>query len=384
MRIALVNPITQTVDRPKRFWSLLGRGPAESLLTDCEVNYVKLAQTIANLGHEVSLFISDCYKPRNPYIPEGHLKIHYLPTKAKLFFPPAYIPLLPSLYSALKEGNFDCIQTTELYQPSTLLASFACRHLFVWEELDQYFTRTFTRFLQKCSHKIIEPRLRKKVFVIPRSQSACQFLKMRGWENVEDVIPSPVDTDIFKPLSSQKEEYLLIVTRLAASRGLDFLLEVMVRLSSIRPDIQLLVVGRGPYLDPFKKEIAQRGLSQHIEIISDFLSHKEMNKVYNHCYMSLIVINAALYPFVASECMAVGKPVISRLKKGLVDLIQNGETGYLVDHVDEMVRRIVTLLEDDSKRNQMGKKGRERIMEYCCLKKVASRFIDTYKAKLGL
>lgn len=383
MRIALINPITQTVDRPESFWSLFGHAPREWLKTDREINYVKLAQAIARQGHEVCLFVSDCYRPETTCDDGQRLRIRYLPTKLKFLFPPAYIPLLPSLYRELKKGKFDCIQTTELYQPSTLIAALACRSFFVWEELDQFFSRPITRLLQKLHHQTIEKWLRRKTFVIPRSHSSRQFLKQRGWNKIESVIPSPVDTEVFKPLPSIKtEDDLLVVSRIGSKRGLDFLLEVMREIIAIKPTVKLRLLGGGPWLSKFRQEIRAKGLDPSIKITDNYLSHSEVNRIYNSCALSLVVTKDALYPFVVAESMAAGRPVISRLKKGLTNLIQDDRTGYFADTPSEMAQKILWLLSNDAKRLQMGEAARRVVLHSCSLNNIASRFLNLYQQKM--
>lgn len=378
MRIALINPIIQTVDRPKNFWSLFGRSSRHPLATDSEVNYVKLAKAIAALGHEVTLFISDVFQPKQRGLPEENLTIRYLPTAGKFFFPPAYIPFLPTLPKELKEGKFDIIQATELFQPSTVMAAFASSPVVVWEEIDQYFSRKITRLLQKGYHRTVEKWLRKKVFVVARSRASLNFLQGRGWDPAATIIPHPVDTDIFNPLPDLPEEYLLVVSRLAFDKGLSFLLEVLAKVKTKKPDIRLVVVGQGEASDVFQKEARQRKLEGNLRVVSNFLSHAELNRVYNGSTMTLITTVGGLYPFTASESMACGKPVVSRFKRALGDLVLEDQTGYLIDTDDAMAAKILALLENPQKRRQMGRNARQRVEMFCNLKRVASQFVETY------
>lgn len=379
MRIALINPITQTVDRPENLFSLLGKTPQNRAATDSEVLMVKLGQTMADLGHEVTLFVSDCFRPQTPYQPKGSFNIEYLPTKMKTLFPPAYLPWLPTLYQRLREEKFDCIQATELIQPSTWIAAFAKVPVFVWEEIDQYFSRKLTRTFQKFCHQSIERLLKKKVVVIPRSHSSEYFLKKRGWKKISAVIPTPVDTNIFKPLANLSQDYLLVVSRLAPDRGLSFLMEVMEYIVPQHPAVKLVVVGRGVSQEAFESAIKERGLLQHIEIRTNFFSHTQLNEVYNKSLMTLITTEGGLYPYAASESLACGKIVISSFKRALKDLIKNDQTGYLIDTPKEMSERILSLLKNPAQRYSMEKTAREFVCDYCDLKKVANSFIQIYK-----
>lgn len=64
--------------------------------------------------------------------------------------------------------------------------------------------------------------------------------------------------------------------------------------------------------------------------------------------------------FVVMESMASGVPVVASRAGGLIDLVNDGETGFLVptSDADGFVDRIVTLHQDVAKRNEMALKGR--------------------------
>ena len=379
MRIAFINPIIQTVDRPNRFWSLFGSKPNTPLATDSEVNCVQLALAMAAMGHDVSLFISDCYTPTQRIAPENNLKICYLPTRAKFLFPPAYVPLLPSLLGEIKKQKFDCIQTSELFQPSTLMCALAGPPVFVWEEMDQYFSRRLPRMAQKIYQQTVERVLRKKkVTVIPRSEASRQFLEKRGWKKTGPVIPTPVNTDLFKP-EATPEEYLLVVSRLAKDRGLSFLIKVLLQVKATKPNVRLVVVGKGPEAERFQKEVKEKNLDASVETRTQFFSHQQMKQIYNGSAMTLITTVGGILPYTALESMACGKPVISRFKRGLKTVIENDKTGYLVDSAEAMAEKIILLLQNPQKRHQMGERARKFAVEHCGFQKIANRFIEVYK-----
>ena len=382
MRIALVNPIIQTVDRPKHFWSLFGLKPTHPLQSDREIQFVKLGKAIADLGHDVTLFVAKTFEPIERHQPTSSLRIRYLPVAAPFLFPPTYFPLLPTLSEEIKTGNFDVVQSSELFQPSTWIAAGTGKPVFVWEEMDRFFTRPPVYLLQKLYHQTAEKYLRRKVRVIPRSQSSKTFLEKRGWKNILNVIPTPVDTDLFKPIPGVEKKYLLVVSRLAPDKGLSFLLDVMVRVKKQKPEMKLVVVGNGSYREEFQREIREKKLTDQVEVKTKFHSHAELNEIYNECFMSLVTTEGGIYPFTASESMAAGKPVVSRFRRGLKDLIQNGKTGYLVGDENEMAQKITTLLEDREKCRHMGEEARKFICSYSDLHRVAHQFTTVYKMGL--
>jgi len=63
------------------------------------------------------------------------------------------------------------------------------------------------------------------------------------------------------------------------------------------------------------------------------------------------------------EAMARGKPLIGGAHGGAPEVIEDGKTGYLVQHGDapELATSIETLLADPSLAREMGARGRERL-----------------------
>jgi glycosyltransferase involved in cell wall biosynthesis len=61
--------------------------------------------------------------------------------------------------------------------------------------------------------------------------------------------------------------------------------------------------------------------------------------------------------------MARGKPVIGGAHGGAPEVIDDGKTGYLVQHGDvpQLATSIETLLSDPALEREMGARGRERV-----------------------
>jgi len=63
------------------------------------------------------------------------------------------------------------------------------------------------------------------------------------------------------------------------------------------------------------------------------------------------------------EAMACAKPVIGGAHGGAPEVILDGKTGYLVEHGDaaQLATALETLLEDPKLREEMGRRGKQRV-----------------------
>ena len=80
-----------------------------------------------------------------------------------------------------------------------------------------------------------------------------------------------------------------------------------------------------------------------------------------------VVVHASTSPepfgMVIIEGMAMGKPIVATRAGGPLDIVEEGQTGYLVElgNVQELGRAITTLLQDQVLCRTMGEKGRARV-----------------------
>ncbi len=381
MRIALINPISKTVDRPAHWWGLFGRTLLEPMETDEDVNFLRLAREISKLGHECDVFVSDVYRPQRTVYGGNSPRVVYLKTVLKWFFPPAYFPLMTGLYRGLKKGRYDVIQSSDIMQPSTFVACFAAKRIFVWQEQDRYSSRWWLKPFQAAYFRLVRLFLARKIVFIPRSGAAKSFLGRMGYPLISEPVPTGVDTaERFYPVP-EKEEFILVVSRLASDKGMDFLLRSMALVVKDMPSAKLVIKGDGPYRRHVEETIAKMGLGSNVSLHTKHISQKELNSFYNRAMLTLIPTEGGLFPFAALESMAAGKPVISRFERALKDVVIDGRTGYIVKNEEEMAARVLSLLRDEAERKRMGLEALSLVRSYG-MPVVAKRFAELYRSYL--
>ena len=75
------------------------------------------------------------------------------------------------------------------------------------------------------------------------------------------------------------------------------------------------------------------------------------------------------------------KPVVATRVGGVPDIVQDGETGFLVDPGDcqAIAKRVVRLLRDPELRREMGRKGRRFVEAYCSQSVMVHRLEQLYQ-----
>ena len=145
-------------------------------------------------------------------------------------------------------------------------------------------------------------------------------------------------------------------------KGMDTLITALPRLLTRWPELQLVLAGEGDdraWLD----DLAQKnGIARHVHFLSK-LSYAELASCYAACDIFALPSRGEGFGLVYLEAMAFGKPVIGGAHGGTPEVIQDGVTGYLVQHGDaiQLATCIETLLSDPPLARKMGDRGRERV-----------------------
>lgn len=136
------------------------------------------------------------------------------------------------------------------------------------------------------------------------------------------------------------------------------------------PGLQLIMVGSLAHDDPegwhyLEQTEAHRAGDPDIHILTNL---QDVGALAVNAFQraSTVVLQKSLregFGLTVSEAMWKERPVIAGVAGGLRLQVVDGETGYLVDSVEDCADRLVTLLQDESLREQMGKAGNERVRQ---------------------
>lgn len=168
-----------------------------------------------------------------------------------------------------------------------------------------------------------------------------------------------IETFPFVPMDEASPR-LLFVGYLDDTKGLRPLLRAFRRVLRRVPHARLDIVGDGPRKEEYVRLGA--GMEDVVHFHGE-IPHEGIPTFYQRS--SLVAIPSQIPetgPFTALEAMSTGRPVVGSKLGGLVEIVQEGRTGYLVDptDVEGMAERIVRLLENPFEASRMGLRGRRQ------------------------
>lgn len=368
-------------------------------ITEYSNNERELARGLVELGQEVSIFTSN-RKPTRFFdkgveVSEKEDMVQgFKVIRRKALFSFKGFHYMPKLYEAIVHSDVDLIHTVESFPPHSWHAFKA--------SLKKRVPLTFTQHLYYLPEgelgllfRIVEKAKSKKIIkrsnkVIAVSSAAKRFLteRYKVSENRIVVVPSGINTDLFKPNRKEKTLNgltLVTVARLTEAKGLVYLIRAFQIIRENFPNVRLLIVGKGEQLGKLNALVISLGLAGNVSFLSEYISNENMPSLYNSC--DIFVLPSLIEPvgIAAIEALSCGLPIITTSVGGLSDVVEENLNGFLVpprDHVS-IAKKTFFLLEDKDLRRKFGEASRRLALQKFDYKKVAQRTFKVYEEIMG-
>lgn len=170
--------------------------------------------------------------------------------------------------------------------------------------------------------------------------------------------------------------------RLVPIKGLQYLLQAFVRLRAEFPAILLEIAGAGVLQTDLERLVRELGLTRSVTFLG---WQPDMIAVMSRWGLYVQPSIEEGFGIAALEAMAAGLPVIATSVGGTPELVQDGETGWLVAPRDPtgLARKIGMLLHDEQLRRRMGQAGRIRARDCFSEHRMAAETSAIYSRLLG-
>jgi colanic acid/amylovoran biosynthesis glycosyltransferase len=121
---------------------------------------------------------------------------------------------------------------------------------------------------------------------------------------------------------------LVAIGRLAEQKGFPLLIEAMALVADDLPDLQLTLIGEGPFRAALERQIASAGLQGRITL-TGWLDEAAVRDQLARAQALILPSFAEGLPVVVMEAFAAGRPVIATAIMGVPELV-GPDTGWLV------------------------------------------------------
>lgn len=164
--------------------------------------------------------------------------------------------------------------------------------------------------------------------------------------------PEVYEKRLYKPVYNRRVNFLF-VGRLSQSKGLSYLFDAV---KLFEDEIELTIIGCNSYPNC---KVLQSNLAIH-----KYLGSLPHGKVLEEMRKADVLIFPSLFEgfgMVITEAMSQGTPVIATNRTCAVDIIQNGENGWVIDagSVNSLTNAIKDVISKKNKLEEIGRKAME-------------------------
>ena len=261
------------------------------------------------------------------------------------------------------------------------------------------FTFSFTAHAQDFmfdlgSKELLAEMAREAEFVVAVSDFSRRLLCEQCPDSANKVIRifNGIEVADFSAVPIRQRPSLRIVSigRLIEFKGFQHLIRAAGILKQRGVPVDVRIVGDGPMRPALTAQIAEEGVQDSMTLLG-VLSQEEVKRELAECDLFVLasIFDKAgasdILPTVITEAMASSLPVVSTRVTGIPEMVVDGETGLLVEPVDEdaLAAAIAELAADPAKRERMGRAGRERAEALFAFPKTAGVLGEIFVSRFG-
>lgn len=303
------------------------------------------------------------------------LRRKYFNIRGLYLYSTEFLPKARSLVEFCREKNIQLVHSN---------TSAVLEGAYIWRKLNIKHIWHLHEMIEKP--KIVYTALAKiiskncdKVLTVSYSVKDHWLKSKQFKENQIVVIHNGIDLKRFNP--ECETEYLRrefnigkddkvvgVIGRINAIKGQEVFIKAMEKVFSNNKNVKALIIG-GPFEGQEWRverliELINKSKFKDKFVLSDFRSdNANIQNLLDVAVLSSVAHDS--FPTVVLEAMACKKPVVAFKCGGVVEMIENNKSGYIVEqgHIDELAINIARLLEDDKLSATMGNQGYLKVHE---------------------
>ena len=206
--------------------------------------------------------------------------------------------------------------------------------------------------------------------VVSPSRQMAEALREYGVRTPIEVLPTGLPTTAFGAGNGAafraqfgipaQRPVATFVGRVAHEKNIDFLLQMLVELRRLVPDVLLVIAGEGPAEAHLRALAAKLGLDANVL----FIGYLERTRGLLDCYRAadafVFASRTETQGLVLIEAMAQGTPVVSTAVMGTVDVLSGAGGAVVVpEETTAFAAAVAGVLRDPQRREELSRRARE-------------------------
>jgi glycosyltransferase involved in cell wall biosynthesis len=164
-----------------------------------------------------------------------------------------------------------------------------------------------------------------------------------------------------------------IVAALRPEKNHELFLAAAARVRVKLPDARFLIIGDGPQRPRLEQVAAELELGESVQFLG---TRSNISELLTALDVFVLTSKMEANPVSILEAMATGKPVVAPRVGSIGQSVLDGQTGFVTEpgDLDELVERLVQLLSNPRLASQLGRRGRQHVVEHGSI----TRMVDGY------
>ncbi len=246
-----------------------------------------------------------------------------------------------------------------------------------------------------CYEKLDKIILRWMDAVVAVSKAQADRVRAAGVPEANiAVIQNAVGADAFVESNAAHREEMLrwfaqpprwligAAGRFSPEKGFAVLIEAAALVAQQRPEAGFVLFGDGPLRGDLERLIGQRGLQSRFVLagfrndLARFLPNLDLNVMSSH---------SEGLPVILLEAGAAGVPSVATSVGGIPEVLDDGQSGYLVPPSDPatLAQRVLSLLDNDARRQSMGQAARDRVRRDFSFAAMSEQYHQLFQKLVG-
>ena len=182
------------------------------------------------------------------------------------------------------------------------------------------------------------------------------------------IVPNGVDLSMFNITKKKNPKKVVFAGAMYYHRGLDVLLETIPLVIEKIPDAKFVLLGSGTEMDKLKEIVSKNKLDNSVEFKGWIEREKIPENIADASIgigpLRLTEVTSRALPIKVLEYMAVSLPLLAQ--KGTLpnDVLENEKNGFFIENHIELAEKIILLLNEPKKVQNMGKHSLKLVQKF--------------------
>jgi len=202
--------------------------------------------------------------------------------------------------------------------------------------------------------------------IVPTNHVKSMFVEYGIDSSKIEIVPNGVNWRRFHlPEVESCHANLVTIGRLSKRKGQSDILSAVKHVYQEHGDITLDVVGAGPARSRLEDLAIELGISNRVTF-HGYVSDERKIELLNGAEIFVFASRQEGFGLVLLEAMSAGLPVVARNLPVYHEFFTDGKNGFLVGEpvAASLASKVIRLIDDDSKRSEIGKLNRSTASEY--------------------